>query len=232
MSSYLSLLADPGVYGPIWLSAKIALAATGLHLLFGIGIGYLLSKENLPLRGLLDALVTLPLVFPPIAIGFFLLLLFGRDGWFGAPLQTAGIDIIFTFWGVLLAAFVAGLPLIAKPVQSAIESTAKSYREAAYVLGKSETETFFRVILPNIRKSVIAGLTLAFGRSMGEVGITLMLGGNIIGSTETVSLAIYNAVFDGSFDRAALLSILLGSVSLLLFFFLRRLSGPKAGVLQ
>jgi molybdate transport system permease protein len=231
MTSYLALLADPGVTGPIWLSVRIALAATALHLVFGIGIGYLLSKENLPLRGLLDGLVTLPLVFPPIAIGFFLLLLFGRDGWFGGPLQSIGIDVIFTFWGVLIAAFVAGLPLIAKPVQSAIESTAKSYREAAYVLGKSELQTFFRVILPNIRKSVIAGLTLSFGRSMGEVGITLMLGGNIIGRTETVSLAIYNAVFDGSFEKAAALSILLGTVSLGLFFFLRRISAGKMGTL-
>jgi molybdate transport system permease protein len=232
MSDYLSLLADPGVYGPIWLSAKIALAATLLHLFFGVGIGYLLSRERLPLRGLLDALVTLPLVFPPIATGFFLLLLFGREGWFGEALGTVGVEVIFTYWGVLLAAFVAGLPLIAKPVQSAIESTAAHYREAAYVLGKSELQTLFWVILPNIRPSIIAGLTLAFGRSMGEVGITLMLGGNIIGQTETVSLAIYNAVFDGSFDRAAALSILLGVISLALFLFLRRISVAKTGALQ
>jgi molybdate transport system permease protein len=231
VTDYLTLLADPGVFGPIWLSAKIAAGATVLHLVFGIGIGYLLSREKLFMRNFLDALVTLPLVFPPIAIGFFLLLLFGRDGWIGAPLGAVGIDIIFSFWGVLLAAFVAGLPLIAKPVQSAIESTAKSYSEAAYVLGKSELQTFFWVILPNIKKSVIAGLTLAFGRSMGEVGITLMLGGNIIGRTETVSLAIYNAVFDGSFEKAALLSVLLGTVSLGLFFFLRRISAGKMGTL-
>jgi len=227
-----SLLADPGVYGPIWLSAKIALAATLLHLVFGIGIGYLLSRERLPLRGVLDALVTLPLVFPPIATGFFLLLLFGRDGWFGAPLGSVGVEVIFTTGGVLLAAFVAGLPLIAKPVQSAIESTASQYREAAYVLGKSEWQTLLRVILPNIRPSIIAGLTLAFGRSMGEVGITLMLGGNIIGRTETVSLAIYNAVFDGDFMRATLLSILLGVISLGLFFFLRRMGGARNGAIQ
>jgi len=219
-----TLLGDPGVTGPIWLSAKIALSATALHLILGIGIGYLLSKERLPLRGLLDALVTLPLVFPPIATGFFLLLLFGRDGWIGAPLGSIGIEVIFTYWGVLLAAFIAGLPLIAKPVQSAIESTSRRYRDAAYVMGKSELQTLLYVILPNIRPSIIAGLTLAFGRSMGEVGITLMLGGNIIGRTETMSLAIYNAVFDGDFKRAALLSVLLGVLSLALFFFFQRLA--------
>jgi len=231
MTSVSALLADPGVYSPIWLSVKIALAATVLHLFFGVGIGYLLSREQLPLRGVLDALVTLPLVFPPIATGFFLLLLFGRDGWFGAPLGGVGVEVIFTYWGVLLAAFVAGLPLIAKPVQSAIASTASQYREAAYVLGKSEWQTLFWVILPNVRPSIIAGLTLAFGRSMGEVGITLMLGGNIIGRTETVSLAIYNAVFDGDFERAALLSVLLGAVSLGLFFFLQRIAHTKTGAL-
>ena len=226
------LMTDPGIYGPIWLSAKIALLTTALHLFFGIGIGYLLSKEKLPLRGVLDALVTLPLVFPPIATGFFLLLLLGRDGWLGAPLGSVGVEVIFTEWGVLIAAFVAGLPLIAKPVQSAIVSTASQYREAAYVLGKGEWQTLLRVILPNIRPSIIAGLTLAFGRSMGEVGITLMLGGNIIGRTETVSLAIYNAVFDGDFQRAALLSILLGVLSLGLFFFLQRFNALRYGAGQ
>ncbi len=230
MTPYFSLFTDPAVVAPLWLSAKIALAATGLHLVFGVGIGYLLSRERLPLRGLLDALVTLPLVFPPIATGFFLLLLFGRDGWFGAPLGDLGVEVIFSFWGVLLAAFIAGLPLIAKPVQSAVETSAAGYREAAYVLGKSELQTLLRVILPNIRPTIVAGLTLAFGRSMGEVGITLMLGGNIIGRTETVSLAIYNAVFDGEFERAAALSVLLGTISLGLFFFLRRLSGVRSGM--
>ena len=219
-----ALLSDPGVAGPIWLTAKIALSATALHLVLGIGIGYLLSRERMPLRGVLDALVTLSLVFPPIATGFFLLLLFGRDGWIGSPLGAIGIEVIFTYWGVLLAAFIAGLPLIAKPVQSAIQSMPRHYRDASYVMGKSELQTLLYVILPNIRPSIIAGLTLAFGRSMGEVGITLMLGGNIIGRTETMSLAIYNAVFDGDFKRAAFLSVLLGILSLALFFFLQRLS--------
>ena len=116
------------------------------------------------------------------------------------------------------------MPLIVKPVQSAIESSAVNIREASYTLGKSEWETVIRVILPTIKKSLIAGLILAFGRSLGEVGITLMLGGNIIGRTDTISLAIYNAVFDGEFQVAVLMSVILGGVSFGIFFVLKRLS--------
>ena len=210
---------------PIVLSVKVASLSLILHLTFGTLLGYLLSLERMPFRGVLDIFVTLPLVFPPIAIGFFLLLLLGRDGWLGSWMSTAlGLELIFSFWGVLLASFIAGLPLIVKPVQSAIESSAKNLREAAYTLGKNEWQTFVFVILPTIKKSLIAGLILAFGRSLGEVGITLMLGGNIVGKTDTISLAIYNAVFDGDFHTAVIMSAILGTISIGVFFALRRLS--------
>lgn len=209
---------------PLLLSLKVACAALFLHLVFGVAIGYLLSRKKLVFRGVLDALVTLPLVFPPIATGFFLLLLLGRSGWIGSVLEAWGIEVIFGFWGVLIAAFVAGLPLMVKPVQSAIESVSSVYEEASYVLGKGRLRTFLCVILPNIKRSLLAGAILSFGRSLGEVGITLMLGGNIIGRTETISLAIYNAVFSGEFERAMLLSVALGGFSLAVFFILRRLS--------
>lgn len=210
---------------PIVLSVKVASLSLILHLLIGTLLGYLLSLERFPFRGVLDMFVTLPLVFPPIAIGFFLLLLFGRDGWLGSWMSTLfNFEVIFSFWGVLLASFIAGLPLIVKPVQSAIESSAKNLKEAAYTLGKSELETMLFVVIPTIKKSLIAGLILAFGRSLGEVGITLMLGGNIVGKTDTISLAIYNAVFDGDFETAVIMSVILGVVSLGVFFALRRLS--------
>ena len=225
METYLGLLRSDAVISPILLSLKIGALSLLLHLVVGTFIGYLLSLPRLPFRSLLDMAVTLPLIFPPIATGFFLLLLFGRDGWIGSWLgESFGIELIFSFWGVLLASFIAGLPLIVKPVQSAIESSAVNIREASYTLGKSEWETVIRVILPTIKKSLIAGLILAFGRSLGEVGITLMLGGNIIGRTDTISLAIYNAVFDGEFQVAVLMSVILGGVSFGIFFVLKRLS--------
>nr|WP_207144018.1 ABC transporter permease subunit [Thiococcus pfennigii] len=206
----------------MWLSLQVAGVVLALFLPVGIGLGYLLSRP-VPLRGLLDALVSLPLVFPPIAIGFFLLLVFGRHGPLGAPLQQAfGWDLVFSFPALVLAAFIAGLPLVVKPIQAAIEGSARELVEASYTLGKGPLETLVRVVIPVVRGSIVAGLTLGVGRSFGEVGITLMLGGNIIGSTETLSLAIYNQVLDGDFDCAARLSTLLGGLSLGLFLLLRR----------
>ncbi|AFL75320.1 molybdate ABC transporter permease subunit [Thiocystis violascens] len=205
------------------LSLQVAGVVLVLFLVAGIALGYALSQP-IPLRGLLDALVSLPLVFPPIAIGFFLLMLFGRQGALGAPLHARlGWDLVFSFPALVLAAFIAGLPLVVKPIQSAIEGQARELIEVSYTLGKGRWETLFLVVIPVIRRHIAAGLTLGVGRSFGEVGITLMLGGNILGSTETLSLAIYNRVLDGDFDCATRLSVLLGVLSLGLFTLLRRL---------
>jgi len=220
----IAVLGDPAVAASLRLSGEVALAALGLHLLLGLALGYALSRPGWFGRGLLDALVTLPLVFPPIATGFLLLTLLGRRGPLGAWLgEVWGLEVVFSFGGVLIAALIAGLPLVVKPVQSALESLSARLGEAARVLGKGELAIFLRVLLPNIRGPLAAGLVLGLGRSLGEVGITLMLGGNVSGRTATVSLEIFNAVGSGEFERAAVLSLLLGLVSLALFAVLRRL---------
>lgn len=214
---------QPCAFDAVLLSLRVAAVALVLFVLSGIALGYLLTRP-FALRGLLDALVSLPLVFPPIAIGFFLLMLLGRHGPLGAPLYAhLGWELVFSFEALVLAAFIAGLPLVVKPVQSAIESSARELIEASYTLGKGKLETLLRVLIPAIRTSLAAGLTLAVGRAFGEVGITLMLGGNLIGETETLSLAIYNRVIEGDSTCATWLSLLLGSISLSLFFLLRRL---------
>ena len=205
------------------LSLQVAGVVLVLFLVIGIALGYALSQP-IPLRGLLDALVSLPLVFPPIAIGFVLLMLFGRHGPLGGPLHAwLGWDLVFSFPALVLAAFIAGLPLVVKPIQSAIEGSARELIEVSYTLGRGPLATFFLVVIPVIRRHIAAGLMLGVGRSFGEVGITLMLGGNILGSTETLSLAIYNRVLDGDFACATRLSVLLGAMSLGLFVLLRRL---------
>ncbi|ADC61818.1 molybdate ABC transporter permease subunit [Allochromatium vinosum] len=205
------------------LSLHVAGVVLVLFLIAGIALGYTLSRP-IPLRGLLDALVSVPLVFPPIAIGFLLLMLFGRHGAIGGPLHDwLGWNLVFSFPALVLAAFIAGLPLVVKPIQSAIEGSARELIEVSYTLGKGRLATLFLVVIPVIRRHIAAGLILGVGRSFGEVGITLMLGGNILGSTETLSLAIYNQVLDGDFECATRLSLLLGLVSLTLFFWLGRL---------
>ncbi|WP_228711982.1 molybdate ABC transporter permease subunit [Halarcobacter ebronensis] len=202
---------------PLWLSFKAILVTAILFLLIGVPIAYLLSKKTLPFRWLLDTLVTLPLIFPPIAVGFFLLLLLGKHGFIGELLLKLNIEIIFSFTGIIIAAFIAGLPLMVKPLQAGIEQFPKEIKEASYLSGKSSFYTFLFVILPTIKNALIVALLISTARALGEVGITLMLGGNIIGKTDTISLAIYNAVFDGDYDLALMLSGILVFISILFF---------------
>ena len=230
MDTMLALIGDEAIRHALLLTTRVALAALALHALFGLGLGYLLSLPNWRGRGILDIAVTLPLVFPPMATGFLLLMLLGRRGPIGGPLhQWLGIDLVFSFWGLLLAAFISGLPLVVKPIQSAFENIPKRLAEAARTLGKTEPEIFLYVLVPNIRSAIVAGLVLALGRALGEVGITLMLGGNIAGRTVTASLEIYNAVINGDFERAGMLSLILGSVTVVLFSILRRTAKSPLG---
>ncbi|MFH1115981.1 MAG: ABC transporter permease subunit [Pseudomonadota bacterium] len=210
---------------PIIFTAKVAAMSLALHAVFGLLLGYFLGKKSSPIRNLVDVLVTLPLVFPPIALGFLLLLVLGKTGIIGRLVKDVfGVEMIFSLWGVVIAAFLAGLPLIVKPVQAAVQSTAANLIEASYTLGKSEMETFVFVVIPTIRRSIAGGLSLALGRSLGEVGLTLMLGGNIIGKTNTLSLEIYNSVFTGEFQRAGILAAILGCVSLVILLVLKKFS--------
>ncbi len=222
--SWLEQISQPGVLFPLALTAKAAILTLPLHLAAGLGLGAYLARDKAPLRGVIEMAVTLPLVFPPVAIGFALLLLLGRRSLVGGWLWNSfGVEVVFSFWGVVLAAFISGLPLIVRPVQSAIRSFPVRTVEAALVLGKTRRQAFFLVVLPNIRRTVAAGLILAFGRSLGEVGITMMLGGNILGRTNTLSLEIYSAVSTGEFETALMLCAVLGAVSSLVFLALKRL---------
>ncbi len=206
------------IIDPLILSLKTISVSAILFICIGVPLAFLLAKEKLPLRWLLDSIVTLPLIFPPIAVGFFLLLLMGKEGWLGSFLYQMNISVIFSFTGIIIAAFISGLPLMVKPLQSAIQSFPKSVKEASFTAGKSEFSTFLLVILPGVKNSLYVALLIATARALGEVGITLMLGGNIIGKTDTVSLAIYNAVFDGDYHLAMILSGILVGISLIFFF--------------
>lgn len=221
----IDILNDENIVFSILLTARTCLAALVLHCAAGLVLGYYLGKTKGIMSGFIDFLVTLPLVFPPVGTGFILLYLLGRNGII-ASLTGGAVspDIIFTEKGVVIAAFIAGLPLVVKPVQSAIEREVLKLAEAARTLGKTELQTFFLVVIPSVKRSLGAGLILAAGRSLGEVGITLMVGGNLIGKTNTVSLEIYNSVMDADFTGAAFLCILLGSISLAVFFSLKKLS--------
>jgi molybdate transport system permease protein len=205
------------IFEPFLLSLKTISVSAFLFIVIGIPIAYLLAKENLKFKWLLNTIVTLPLIFPPIAVGFFLLLILGRNGFIGSLFYKFDISLIFSFSGIVIAAFIAGLPLMVKPLQASIELFPKDIKEASYISGKSELKTFIFIVLPNIKNSLIVALLISTARALGEVGITLMLGGNIIGKTDTISLAIYNAVFDGNYNLAMILSGILVFISVLFF---------------
>lgn len=175
----------------------------------------------------LELLVTLPLIFPPMATGFLLLYILGKNGFLGRYFNALDIHFVFDIKGLVLAGFISGLPLMVKPLQSVFETFPKSLIEAAEICGKSKFQTALFVIFPNCIKTIIATLIIACARAVGEVGISLMLGGNIIGKTDTISLAIYNAVYDGQHEKALFFSIFLISISGILFFIISRLSGKN-----
>ncbi|MDO5116756.1 MAG: ABC transporter permease subunit [Synergistaceae bacterium] len=183
------------------------------------------SRSDSPLARAASFLTTLPLVFPPIALGYILLMLLGKNGPLGAPLYDHfGLRLVFSQAGVAAGAFTAGLPLFVRPVQAAFQSPeVMKYEEAARVMGCGPFKTFFLVTAPLSRRSIYSGLLLAVARASGEVGITMMLGGNIAGRTNTLSLEIFNCVSRGDFDEATRLCLMLASVSLAIYFVLEKL---------
>ena len=212
------------LFDPLFLSVKVVLCQGALLIVFGLALAYYLAFSKTKLRAILEMIVTFPLIFPPIATGFLLLYVLGKNGIIGKALN---LEIIFSFKALVLAAFIASLPLFVKPVASALGSLSKSLSEAAYSLGKDKFQTAIFVLFPCVAKSVAAAFILALSRGLGEVGITLILGGNIIGKTDTISLAIYNAVYDGKSDEALVLSLVLVVLSFILFGIINLLDKSK-----
>jgi molybdate transport system permease protein len=191
----------------IWESFKLSLLvvafATSIVGVLGLAFAFLLAKRDFWGKELLDACLTMPLVLPPTVTGYYLIVLLGRRGLVGEFLyETTGWTFVFTWQGAVIAAVVVSLPLMIKAARASIESVNPDYETASYTLGKSEIETFFRITLPLARRGVIAGLVLSFARALGEFGATLMIAGNIPGVTQTMPLAIYEAVASGDDWRA------------------------------
>jgi molybdate transport system permease protein len=222
-ASLLAAATDPEAVFPILLTLKVMIVAVPVFFLVGAPLGYLLGRRRGRFMAALDFLISLPLVLPPMAVGFVLLLLLGRRGPLGAPLgHWFDLEVIFSFPGLVLATVTAGIPLMVRPVQAAVRGELNRLVELSAVLGKDTLTTFVRVVLPYCSRSVAAGLFLATGRALGEVGVSLLLGGDIVGRTNTISLEIYNSVFTGDFKRAGVLSGLLAVVSLALTWALKR----------
>ncbi|MGE8568573.1 MAG: molybdate ABC transporter permease subunit [Achromobacter sp.] len=204
-------MTDP-VWVPLLLSLKVAGWATLLATVAGTAAAYGLSRWRWPGRDLLDAILTLPLVLPPTVLGYYLLVLLGRRGIIGETLAKWDIELVFTWQGAVIAAAIVAFPLVFKSARAAFENVDAQLENAARVLGVSEVGVFFRVTLPLAARGIVAGVLLAFARALGEFGATLMIAGSLPGRTQTLSVAIYEAVQAGD-DRTANLLVLVTSMT-------------------
>lgn len=188
---------------PLLLTLKVAGWATAINLVLGVAAGHALARWRFPGRNLLDAALTLPMVMPPTVLGYYLLVLIGTQGPLGAwLLSTFGIRLIFTWQAAVIAATVVSFPLVFKAARAAFETVDPQLEDAARTLGIGEAAVFFRVSLPLAWRGILAGLLLAFARALGEFGATLMVAGSIPGQTQTLSIAVYEAVQAGQDDAA------------------------------
>jgi molybdate transport system permease protein len=189
----------------------------------GVAVAYLLAMKDFKGRELLDILFTLPLVLPPTVTGYYLIVLFGRNGFFGKLIYGwTGWSIMFTWYAATLASFVVALPLMIKTTKAAIESVDKNLINASYTLGHSEFETALRVTLPLAKRGILAGAVLSFARAMGEFGATLMIAGNIPGKTDTLPLSIYAHANSGDWSKANMMVIFLSLMSGLFLYIANR----------
>ncbi len=188
-----------------------------------MGVAYLLAMRNFRGKEILDILFTLPLVLPPTVTGYYLIILFGRNGLIGKTLyEWTGWSIMFTWYAAVLASFVVALPLMIKATRAAIESVDPNLINASYTLGHSEFETAMKVTLPLAKRGMIAGAVLSFARAMGEFGATWMIAGNIPGKTDTVPLSIYSHASSGDWSKTNVMVILFSVMSGLFLYIANR----------
>jgi molybdate transport system permease protein len=214
----------------IWFSIKLSLWVSALSTVFvaviGGAIAYLLATREFRGKIILEVLITLPLVMPPTVTGYYLIMIFGRNGVLGKLLyDMAGWSIMFTWQAAVLASFIISLPLMVRTTQAAIASVDITMRDSATMLGYSEWQTALKVVIPLARKGILAGIVLAFARAMGEFGATLMVAGNIPGRTSTMPLAIYSYAASGDWEKAHSLVLILTLTSGLFIFLARQFEG-------
>lgn len=213
MNVMLASMLEPEEWTALWLSLRVSITGLAIMLVPGIACGWLLARRNFIGKSLFDALVHLPLVLPPVVVGYLLLVLLGRRGWIGRWLHDdLGIDFAFTWKAAMLAAAVMGFPLLVRSVRLAIELVDVKLEQAARTLGASPWRVFMSMTLPLAMPGVLAGCVLAFARSLGEFGATITFAGNIAGETRTLPVAIFTSMQQVGGDAAALRMVIVSIV--------------------
>lgn len=220
------------IWTPLLLSLKVAGWATALNLVLGVGAAYALARMRSRVRDVIDSVLTLPLVLPPTVLGYYLLVLLGRRGPIGGWLDGLGIQLVFTWQGAVIASTVVAFPLVMKSARAAFEGVDHQLENAARVLGLPEAAVFFRVTLPLAARGIAAGVLLAFARALGEFGATLMIAGNLPGRTQTLSVAIYEAVQAGDDATANTLVLITSLTCIVVLVVASRLLQGRAPSLQ
>ncbi len=207
-------------FSPLWISLKTAFLATIITSIIGIFISYKMANYKGRGRGFIDGIFTLPLILPPTVIGFFLLLLCGKNGFVGKIFMSFDKNIIFSWSATVIAAIVVAFPMMYRTCRSAFEQIDKNMISAARTLGLSETKIFFKIAIPLAWPGIIGGLVLSFARALGEFGATLMIAGNIPGKTQTMPVAIFFAVEGGDMNKAMLWVLIIVAISFIMIFLL------------
>ena len=197
-------------------SLAVGLASTLVILPFGVALAWLFARRDWPLKSIVETIVLLPLVMPPVSTGLILLKIFGRRNPIGQWLYDRGIEVVFNWKGVLIAMAVMSFPLLVRSVRTSFSEVNPRLEQIAATLGASSLRIFFVITIPLAYKGIVAGALLAFSRALGEFGATILLAGNIPGRTQTLSLAIFNFVQTGKDPEAY---VLLGITVTLAFVF-------------
>ncbi len=207
-------------FSPLWISLKTSFLATIITFIIGIFISYKMANYKGRGRGIIDGILTLPLILPPTVIGFFLLLLCGKNGFVGKIFMSFNKNIIFSWSATVIAAAVVAFPMMYRTCRSAFEQIDKNMISAARTLGLSETKIFFKIAIPLAWPGIIGGLVLSFARALGEFGATLMIAGNIPGRTQTMPVAIFFAVESGDMNKAMIWVLIIVAISFIMIFLL------------
>jgi len=195
---------------PLFLTFKLAFITTIILLLVSIPLSYWLAFSKSKIKPIIETLVSMPLVLPPTVLGFYLLIAFSPSNSFGKWLdEWLGLRLVFSFEGLVFASVIYSLPFMVHPIQSGFSNLSKSLLEASYMLGKSKSITLVKVLLPNIKSSLLTGIVLAFAHTIGEFGVVLMIGGNMPGVTKVASIAIYDEVESLNYAAANSYSLIL-----------------------
>ena len=222
------MVSAPIDWFPFWLSLRVASIATALSLVVGLALAYLLARYQFRGREVLDSIITLPIVLPPTVLGYYLLVMLGRSSALGRAFETVfGFPLVFTWQAAVVAAAFHSVPLLVKSARAALESVDRSLENAARTLGATEARVFFQVTLPLARRSILAATVFAFARALGDFGVTIMIAGNSPGKTQTMAVAIDDAVQSGNTLPANLLVLIISLTAIVILYATNRLQGER-----